>query len=129
MGRKQIYLNDEEKVANRRYNQIKSRAKINWEKKDFILWYIKENKKGCFYCKSTIEEIKAFHKTLPQIKINLKRGQNLEIDRIEDTEYSESNCVFACYYCNNAKSDIFSKEEFIIIAKGIGKVIKERIKV
>jgi len=37
----------------------------------------------------------------------------MEIDRIEpNKEYTPDNCVLACYWCNNAKSDEFSSHEF-----------------
>ena len=52
-----------------------------------------------------------------------RRGINLEVDRIEPKElYSPKNCILACYPCNNAKSDVFSFEEF----KEIGKIIQEK---
>ena len=43
------------------------------------------------------------------------RGVWLEIDRKKPKEsYSEDNCVLACYFCNNDKSDVFeSAEEYI----------------
>jgi len=52
-----------------------------------------------------------------------RRGQNLEVDRIESKElYSPDNCVLACYPCNNAKSDVFSYQEFLEIGKIIGEL-------
>lgn len=43
-----------------------------------------------------------------------KRGRTLEIDRKNavTNEYSTENCVLACYFCNNDKSDIFTHEEY-----------------
>ena len=55
-----------------------------------------------------------------------RRGKKLEVDRIAAKEpYSPSNCVLACYPCNNAKSDVFSYEEFIEIGKTIHRVKTE----
>jgi 5-methylcytosine-specific restriction endonuclease McrA len=52
-----------------------------------------------------------------------RRGLRLEVDRIESKKpYSPENCVLACYPCNNAKSDVFSYEEFLEIGKAIHKV-------
>lgn len=52
-----------------------------------------------------------------------RRGKRLEVDRmISDQSYSPDNCVLACYPCNNAKSDVFSYEEFLEIGKAIHKV-------
>ena len=43
-------------------------------------------------------------------------------------QYSPENCVLACYPCNNAKSDVFSYEEFLVIGLTIGRVKKLRTK-
>jgi hypothetical protein len=52
-----------------------------------------------------------------------RRGVSLEVDRKNNTEkYSFSNCVLACYPCNNAKSDVFSYDEFLEIGQTIGRV-------
>lgn len=56
------------------------------------------------------------------------RGQSLEIERKEDTKYTEENCELCCYWCNNAKSDIFSFNEFTKIGLAIGLVIKEKLR-
>ena len=37
-------------------------------------------------------------------------------------EILQENCVLACYPCNNAKSDVFSYEEFSEIGKAIHRV-------
>lgn len=51
-----------------------------------------------------------------------RRGFNLEVDRkYAKGIYSPDNCVLACYPCNNAKSDVFSYEEFVVIGEAIGK--------
>ncbi len=37
----------------------------------------------------------------------------LEVDRIKPKDaYSEKNCVLACYFCNNDKSDVFDGEDY-----------------
>ncbi|KOH46766.1 hypothetical protein NC99_04170 [Sunxiuqinia dokdonensis] len=35
--------------------------------------------------------------------------------------------MFSCYWCNNAKTDTFSSEEFKIIGKEIGKIWEKRL--
>ncbi len=86
-----------------------------------VLLYILLNK--CFYCNSTDVKIKSFYKRTTS-KRKTTRGKNLEIDRKEDKKYSEDNYTFISYWCNNAKSDVFSSDEFKSICLAIGSVIK-----
>ena len=118
----------QEKIASSRYSSIKSRINYElesyWLRSDFIEWFIKQTE--CFYCKCTIDELSKFY-NLDNSKRKLTRGRTLEVDRISDIEYTEENCVPSCYWCNNAKSDVFSKDEFKEIGLTIGKVIRNRI--
>lgn len=120
---------DEEKLASNRYSSIKSRVTYNlekyWSRKDFIGWYIEQ--KECYYCKSSIKDLKSFYK-LDNSKRKLTRGKTLEVDRLKDIEYTKENCVVSCYWCNNAKSDVFSSTEFKNIGKSIGIEIQHRLK-
>jgi len=82
----------------------------------------------CEYCEITVNDIE-------QLAINRKlykkneRGWKLEIDRINSNlEYKPDNCVMACYWCNNAKTDEFTYEEFKEIGKEIRKVWETRLK-
>jgi hypothetical protein len=82
----------------------------------------------CFYCETTIEE---FNELYDKHKIYKKaeRGWKFEIDRKEpNNEYSVVNCVMACYWCNNAKTDEFNAEEFKPIGMLIGSALKNRLK-
>lgn len=41
------------------------------------------------------------------------RGKWLEVDRKSSKKkYTSSNCVLACYFCNNDKSDIFNEKQY-----------------
>jgi 5-methylcytosine-specific restriction endonuclease McrA len=41
------------------------------------------------------------------------RGRSLEIDKIEPNEdYTRDNIVLSCYWCNNAKTDEYTYDEF-----------------
>jgi hypothetical protein len=121
---------EKEKIASDRYTEIKSRVYYDleqyWSRKDFINWYITKTQKCC-YCHCTLEELAKFY-DLTNSKRKNTRGKSLEIDRREDNQYTENNCDFCCYWCNNAKSDVFSFDEFHHIGKAIGEVIKEKIK-
>lgn len=84
---------------------------------------------SCYYCGTTKEQ---FDKLYHAHKIFKKtaRGFNFEIDRKEpNKEYTESNCVMTCYWCNNAKTDEFNAEEFKPFGAVIGKILKNRISI
>lgn len=87
--------------------------------------------KECAYCGIHVDQIKALGKNK---KLNNKRsdtrGYTLEIDRkLPNLEYSKENCCMACYWCNNAKTDEFSPEEFKPIARGINEIWNKRLEV
>ena len=83
----------------------------------------------CYYCELEENEIKElYNKLLIYKKAN--RGFVLELDRkTANYEYTESNCVMACYWCNNAKTDEFNAVEFKPIGLAIGKALRGRIKI
>jgi hypothetical protein len=56
-----------------------------------------------------------------------KRGKRLEIDRRDPRlSYDDiNNIVWCCYWCNNAKSNFFTEEEFRPIALAIGEALKK----
>lgn len=89
---------------------------------DFKIWFEATEKK-CHYCGITEPEIEQLIlKDLIHTKRLVTRGRKLEIDRVSpNLPYDTlSNLVFCCYWCNNAKSDEFSAEEF----KPLGEAIK-----
>ena len=107
------------------YQRIKhSKCCDEWklDSNSFYSWYKRrliEQKNKCSYCELKVPEIlklyqrKSFRKG--------RRGLHLEVDRKHcDRPYSPDNCVLACYPCNNAKSDVFSYNEF----KQIGQAIR-----
>ncbi len=94
----------------------------------FYNWYkLKEKDKKCFYCGITEEDIQEM-----QLETETKRlrGKKLEFDRkIPNLLYSNlDNIVFCCYWCNNAKTDTFTHEEFVEIGKVISKCWESRKK-
>lgn len=110
-----------------------------WKENRFSLklWYIQNFIKQdgcCKYCKVPQKFIRDIYSRQngwregKKTQDNKKgtRGWSLEIDRKKPkNKYSEENCVLACYPCNNAKSDVFTAEEFIIIGAVIGALKKK----
>ena len=103
---------------------IKNDCYDEWRRdsNSFYTWYENqaEKQKGlCEYCHLQGCTSEYYGKTFRKGR----RGLNLEVDKKDNRKpYSPSNCVLACYPCNNAKSDVFSYEEFLEIGQAISKV-------
>jgi hypothetical protein len=69
---------------------------------------------SCAYCGISIEQINQLSKNNSlHNKRSETRGYSLEIDRKHpNLEYSSDNCCMSCYWCNNAKTDEYSYNEF-----------------
>ena len=63
------------------------------------------------------------------VPVELARRLGIELKRaiLKEPYDNLKNLVFSCYWCNNAKTDTFSSEEFKIIGKEIGKIWKKRL--
>jgi len=87
------------------------------------------DQKNCYYCGITIDDVVILAQKRKIYKKN-ERGWTLEIDRKNSNlEYFPSNCVMSCYWCNNAKTDEFTAEEFKrIVGKAIAQVWHERLR-
>ena len=75
----------------------------------------------CDYCGVSESQIKTLHK-YGELKTKrlYSRGKTMEIDRGKPNgEYSLGNIILSCYWCNNAKTDEFTIDEFMPIAAGI----------
>jgi 5-methylcytosine-specific restriction endonuclease McrA len=120
-------------LANRKHlSSVYQRIKVNccaeWklDRTKFYKWYENTSQKQkhiCYYCHlpgdTTINYI-------PEGFREGRRGFNLEVDRKNPKgKYSPKNCVLACYPCNNAKSDVFSHSDFLMIGQAI-RVAKTR---
>jgi 5-methylcytosine-specific restriction endonuclease McrA len=87
-----------------------------------------EPEQKCEYCHITKEQIDVLINKRKLYKKHITRGWSLEIDRKEpNLEYTKKNCVMCCYWCNNAKTDEFSYEEFKKIGVEIEKTWRERL--
>jgi hypothetical protein len=83
----------------------------------------------CHYCGITIADINVLIAKNQIYKKHHARGWTLEIDRRRpNDEYTEKNSVRCCYWCNNAKTDEFTDEEFQPIADQMRKVWVDRLK-
>jgi len=81
----------------------------------------------CYHCEISIDDI---HELREKEKLRKKNGEGwtLEIDRLKPNfEYTTNNCVMSCFWCNNAKTDEFSAEEFKSIGREIRKVFERRL--
>lgn len=98
---------------------------------DFYKWYIeKQQKMCCCYCGIKEEQIgKVISDELFKKLWGGRRGKKLELERkIHDEKYSNiDNLDFACTWCNNAKTNTFTCQEFKEIAKGINTVWNLRL--
>lgn len=84
------------------------------------------NYQECAYCHITIADINQMANN-KQLRKKNYRGWSLEVDRLDSNkEYSKDNCVMACYWCNNAKTDEFTEDEFKKIGKEIRKIWETR---
>lgn len=95
----------------------------------FKKWYLQqyETLPHCYYCGIPEPLIKVVYWDIRKTK-RPKTRLKLEVDRIDPAlNYNEKNCVLACMACNNAKSDIFTKEEFEKIGKQIEEVWRSEI--
>lgn len=95
---------------------------------DFYNWYMNAEQ-CCHYCGVTQEELNELH-NCGIINKRPTRGKTLEIDRkVPNEPYNKiSNLTYSCYWCNNAKTDTFTEEEFKIIGQAIGVVWKQRLR-
>ena len=85
------------------------------------------NAQECYYCKITLDEINTLASEQKLFKKN-ERGFTMEIDRKKpNLEYTNENCVPACYWCNNAKTDEFDDLEFMPIAEQIKAIFNKRL--
>ena len=84
----------------------------------------------CHYCGLPESALEQLHQQEGHINKRWpKRGKSLELDRKQsDLPYTEiDNLTLACYWCNNAKTDTFTYQEFRAIGKVINKIWAERL--
>jgi hypothetical protein len=95
----------------------------------FYNWYVAQydKQKGkCYYCETEERIIAKLFENKYQNRKRTKRGKHLEIERRNSTlnAYNADNCVLACYFCNNDKSDIFDELEYLDYLKDRNRFLK-----
>ncbi len=91
---------------------------------------IKSLEEKCCYCGISQVQIDLMYEQ-GLVETKRSRGAILEIERLLPNESYDNtaNLKLACYWCNNAKTDTFSCDEFKkFIAPGIRKVWNDRLK-
>lgn len=104
-------LDEIDKLFKNQYSSNPARQKGFKTFEIFYEWYLKE-KNCCYYCGISATNLKSLFdsKKIDSTKFNA----TLHIERLNPKEdYSPGNCRLACSLCNNAKSDLISKENYI----------------
>lgn len=98
--------------------------KLTWDY--FVEMMIESN---CYYCGISMFQINEL-RNRDQIITKRFRGYSMEIDQRDPYDhYTDENCVPSCYWCNNAKTDEFTDDEFKnCISKGIRQKWNSRLK-
>ena len=111
----QQYYDNEYKRVLKNYNKSKHLGfKNNCEYAKWFVEHLKVNNCKCYYCETSIHNIiKLIDKGLLKTRKTGygERGKVLEIDKNDDV-YTKELCVLSCYYCNNDKSYITTKEDY-----------------
>jgi 5-methylcytosine-specific restriction endonuclease McrA len=77
---------------------------------NFYAWYLEQNDL-CYFCETSSETLDNLFtsKSLQSTKFNA----TLHIEQLDPKKgYNPENCRLACSLCNNAKSDLISKENY-----------------
>jgi len=95
-----------------KFYSIKSRSKrcsipFNIGKEEFVAWYDSQVK-ICHYCGVSENLLKAIGRKKSILTVDRKNNH---------CGYELSNMCLACFRCNNMKSDFFTEEEWMDIAK------------
>lgn len=106
--------------------------------KSFYEWYQKQDTKNgekyCTYCGTTETTLKKLFKEKDNESENYKPlyskkrsfTATLQIDRINSNEgYNPNNCVLACTFCNNAKSDMVREKDISFFKEHFGEFVRK----
>lgn len=123
------------KINNENLNEFYTKYKEHFEHqlpyKEFENFYGSDenSSRACYYCEITEKEIASLNSNRKIFTRRLyTRGLKMEIDRKDPFgKYERNNIVLCCYWCNNAKTDEFSKTEFEPIAMAIKTIWQQRL--
>lgn len=125
------YLKAQDTKAQEYYKKLRNSYKDEFIKSIFPWKEFRDmvQETRCYFCRITIDQIcKMGQNGLLRNKRSDTRGYSLEVDRLNpNIEYRKNNCKMVCYWCNNAKTDEFTCDEFKEIAKGIRKAWEHRL--
>lgn len=96
----------------------------------FKIFYGEDNyDRECYFCKIKESEIQTLYMAGQLLTKRLgTRGFKMEVDqRNPNNGYVEGNIALCCYWCNNAKTDEFSEEEFTPVGRMIGNILRNRL--
>ncbi len=125
-----------EKQLRSNYNKRQLDNLNNFENfNEFLVWY-NEIEKKCHYCGVLEVEVQKIvvlgllsSKRFPLNGLTARgraRGMWLEVDRCNpNRNYSKDNCVLACYFCNNDKSDVFDGKDYIDFFQNRAEFLKQ----
>ena len=123
------------KITSKKTGKVSEKKVDGFKKtkfKSFKAWFDESKfEDGCDYCGLTNDESFKLFKLRPKATRGGRRGKRLELDRKNPNEpYDDlNNVVWCCYWCNNAKSNFFTKDEFKpVICEAIGIVLKNILK-
>lgn len=110
----------------KKFSDIPKNYKPELEWGTFLNMILKDN---CGYCGISVEKIYELAKK-KQLFTKRSRGYVMEVDQINAYGfYSDNNCITSCYWCNNAKTDEFTYQDFKVnVAPGIKKIWESRLK-
>jgi len=102
----------------------------------FYDWWMKQGK-VCFYCETEEYKIRELVEAGRNRNPNgiyssqmMNRGRYLELERFNSVEghneYSEGNCLLACYFCNNDKSNVISGDDYTKYFKDTGALVHRK---
>jgi 5-methylcytosine-specific restriction endonuclease McrA len=96
---------------------------------EFQHLFASQSELACEYCHTTETQFRQLiHAGQIQTKRLRTRGTTFEIDcREPHLGYTTGNLAICCYWCNNAKTDEFSQEEFEPVAEALGQIWQQRL--